>query len=100
MAFYQRRSSGLPMQLFGVEIDSFLPNRQSDCRHLSCQGETRHGRPHPLLQKGTIEIAQGTRASAGRDGSTLEEIFQIMIMVVIQTAHRDALPVALRFPRT
>ena len=26
-ASYQRRSSGLPMQLFGVETDSFLPNR-------------------------------------------------------------------------
>ena len=26
MAFYQRRSSCLPMQLFGVEIDSFLPH--------------------------------------------------------------------------
>ena len=25
-ASYQRRSSGLPMQLFGVETDSFLPN--------------------------------------------------------------------------
>ena len=26
MAWYQRRSSGLPMQLFGVETYSFLPN--------------------------------------------------------------------------
>jgi|GEM_PF-6058968 hypothetical protein len=26
-AFYQSRSSGLPMQLFGVESYSFLPNR-------------------------------------------------------------------------
>jgi hypothetical protein len=26
-AFYQRHSSYLPLQLLGVEIDSFLPNR-------------------------------------------------------------------------
>src|SRR5450759_981708 len=94
---YQRRSSCLPMQFFGVEICSFRPNRQSDRGHLSCQGETRHGRPHPLLQEGNIEIAQWSWASARGDRCAFEEILQIVIMVVVQASHRDALAVALQF---
>jgi hypothetical protein len=31
-------SSCLPFSLFGVETHSFLPDDQSDCRHLACQG--------------------------------------------------------------
>ena len=34
---------------------------------------------------------------AGRDGRTFEEILQISIVVVIQTANRHALAVALQF---
>ena len=35
---------------------------------------------------------------AGRDGSTFEQILQIVIMVVIQTQHGQPLPVASHFP--
>ena len=40
---------------------------------------------------------QGARTCAGRDGSTFEEILHIVIVVVIQTAHREAFAVALQF---
>jgi hypothetical protein len=59
-------------------------------REDSCDGRT-----HPLLRKVHIEIAQGDTASAGIEGTTFEAIFQIMIMVMIGTAHGDALLVAL-----
>jgi len=62
-----------------------------------CQSQTRHGRPHPLLHPSLIEVAQRTRTCAGRHGGTFEETLQIFIVIVIQTAHRDALSVALQF---
>src|SRR6266576_4836344 len=54
-----------------------------------------HGRPHPFLHPSHIKVAQGARTCAGRDGSTFEEILQISIVVVIQSAYRHALAVAL-----
>src|SRR5215471_5866518 len=93
-----RHSSCLPIQLFGVEIHSLLPNDQCNGGHLSCQGEPRHRRPHPFLYQSSIEIAERPRPCTGRLGSAFEQIFQIVIMVVIQTARGDSLPVALQFP--
>ena len=93
----QRRSSCLPMQLLRVETHSFLPDGQSDGGNLSCQGKTGHRRPHPFGNPSRIEIVQGARTRAGRDGSTFEETLQIFIVIVIQTAHCDALAVALQF---
>ncbi len=40
---------------------------------------------------------QRARTRAGRDGGTFEKALHILIVVVIQTAHRDALSVALQF---
>src|ERR1022692_3962413 len=56
-----------------------------------------HRRPHPFGNPSSIEIVQGARTRAGRDGGTFEETLQIFIVIVIQTAHRDALSVALQF---
>jgi hypothetical protein len=53
--------------------------------------------PYPFGDKSDIEVVQRTRTCAGRDGSTLEQILQISIVVVIQAAYRHALPVALQF---
>src|SRR6202166_775941 len=98
MPLHHRRSSFLPMQLCGVEIRSFLPNRESDAGNLSCQGETRHRRSHPFLKKSNIEIVQGARVTASGDRSPFEEILHIGIMVVTQATHGHALPVSLQFP--
>ena len=65
--------------------------------NLPCQGEAGHGRPHSFFHPSHIKIAQGARTGAGRDGSAFEQILQIAIVVVIQTANRDALAVALQF---
>src|SRR5690349_21218149 len=93
----QRCSSGLSLQLFGVETDSFLPQGQSDGGNLSCQGEMSHGWAHPPLHPSQIIILQRTRTCAGRYGRTFEQILHIFVVVVIQTAYRDALAVALQF---
>src|SRR4029077_20291708 len=61
-----RPSSCLPMQLFRVELRSFLPNGERNGGHLSVQGETRHRRPYPFLYQSTIEIAEWSRPSTGR----------------------------------
>src|SRR5207237_10402290 len=53
--------------------------------------------PHSLVHPRHIKVAQRTRTGAGRDGSTFEKALQIFIVVVIQTAHRAALAVALHF---
>jgi hypothetical protein len=45
-----RRSSGLRFHTLGIEMRSFLPNRQSDGRNLACQGETSHRRLHSLSE--------------------------------------------------
>jgi hypothetical protein len=34
----------------------------------------------------------------GRDGRPLQQVFQIVIMVAVQAAHRDALAVAWQLP--
>jgi hypothetical protein len=41
---------------------------------------------------------QGARTCARRDGRSFEEILQVPIVVVIQTAHGDTLAIALHFP--
>src|SRR5437879_12010408 len=41
---------------------------------------------------------QGARTCASRDGRSFEEILQVPIVVVIQTAHGDTLAIALHFP--
>src|SRR5208283_2398580 len=64
--------------------------------NLSCQCETGHRRPHPFGNPSSIEIVQGTRPGAGRDGGAFEKTLQIFIVIVIQTAHRDAFSVALQ----
>lgn len=51
----------------------------------------------PFGNQSDIEVLQSNRTGAGRDRGTFEKTLQILIMVVIQSAHRDALSVALHF---
>ena len=51
----------------------------------------------PFSTRADIKVAQRARTCAGRYRSTFEEILQISIVVVIQTAYRHALAVALQF---
>src|SRR5271169_6499748 len=97
-ALYQRRSSCLPMYFCGVEAHSFLPNRQSDRCNLTCQSETRHRRSHPFRQKPSVKLLERSRPSAGGYRGTLEDIFQIVIVVLVQAQHGDSLPVSSQLP--
>lgn len=85
---YPRRSSRLLFQFFSVETCSFLPDDQSDRRDLACQGETSHRRLHPLGQQSLVEIVEGPGTTAGPCGRALEDIFEIMVVVVIETTKR------------
>ena len=73
--------------MFCVETNSFLPNEQSDGRDLACQGEPRQMRLHAsgdaVLVK-ALERSSGGRRSCRR---TLEDIFQIVIMVDVEPAN-------------
>ena len=79
----QRRSSCL-FQIFGVEIDSFLPDDQGGHGNLSRQGETSHRWPPPFGKQGLVKIAHRPGRGAGPHGRTLEDIFEIVVVVIIQ----------------
>ena len=80
-----RRSSCLLFQLLCVETCSFLPKDQSDRRDLARQRETSHRRFHPFGKQSGVEILKGSRRGTGQGGRTLEDIFQIMVMVGVET---------------
>src|SRR5258707_11887188 len=79
-----RRSSCL-FQMFGVEIDSFLPDDQSDHCNLPRQGETSHRWPPPFGEQGLVKIAHRSGRGAGPHGRTLEDILEIVVVVIVQT---------------
>src|SRR5271157_4548688 len=59
------RSSGLRLQIFGVERFSFLPHMQSDGGNLARQGQPGQLGLHPLPQEVFVERAKGSVAAAG-----------------------------------
>ena len=63
-ALPQRCSSGLSLQLFGVETRSFLPQGQSDTGDLARQGETSHSGTHSTFHPGGIKISGPGRVLA------------------------------------
>ena len=80
-----RCSSGLQFQVLAVETRSFLPDDQSDRRDLARQGQTSHRRLHPLGQQTFVKLAQRSRGAAGPHGRALEDPFEIVVVVLIQT---------------
>ena len=79
----QRRSSCL-FQILGVETDSFLPEDQGDASNLPPQGEASHRWSHPFGEQGFVKIAERSMGGTRSHGRTLEDIFEIMVMVRIQ----------------
>ena len=78
--------------MFGVETFSFLPQGQSDRRDLARQGETGHRGPHPFGEQRGVEIMERSGASAGRGGRAFEDIFQLVVVIFIQTPGREKFP--------
>jgi len=95
----QRHSSCLWFQILGVETGSFLPEVQGDRRNLARQRQTGHLWTDALGQQGSIELLKRTRLVGSDDGRTLEQIFQIVIMIGVEPANRDLFvrPVELSF---
>src|ERR1700694_4922594 len=81
-----RCSSGLRLQLFCVETFSSLPKCQSNSCNLARQRQTSHLRLHAFGQQSRIEIAERSPTTAGPGGRTLEDLFHLMVVVLIETA--------------
>ena len=84
-----RRSSCLLFQMFGVETHSFLPDQQSDRRNLARQGQARHRRLHSSGHQSGVELLQRSGDGSGSGGRTLEDIFQIVIVIAVEPADRQ-----------
>src|ERR1700745_4108830 len=81
----QRRSSCLLFQMLGVEAYSFLPDDQSDCRNLPRQGEASHRWLHPLGKQTLVKIVERPSGNGGHGSCTLEDIFEVVVVVRIQS---------------
>src|ERR1700680_2883705 len=73
--------------MFGVEMNSFLPNQQSNGRDLARQREARHGWFHPSGHASLVEILKRSGGGSRSRGGTLEDILQIVIMVLVQSTN-------------
>src|SRR5208337_2774741 len=96
LAFGSARSSGLWLQIFGVERFSFLPDMQSDGGDLARQGQPRQLGLHPLYQEVFVEGAKRPVAATGGGGRALKQVLQIVVMVEIQAADEHRLFAALQ----
>jgi hypothetical protein len=72
--------------MFGVETHSFLPDQQSDRRDLARQRESRHVRLHSAGQTSLVEILEWSGHGSREGGGALEDVFQIVIVIAIETA--------------
>src|ERR1700688_2857497 len=77
--------------MFGVETHSFLPDQQSDRRDFPCQGETRHRGLHPSSNYSDVELLEWSRYGSSSGRGTLEDIFQIMIVIGVEPSDRQQL---------
>src|ERR1700691_6410916 len=73
--------------MFGVETDSFLPDDQSDSRDLARQSEARHRWFHPLGHQSGMELVERSGDGSGPSRGTLEDIFQIVIVIGVEPAN-------------
>src|ERR1700737_2733761 len=80
-----RRSSCLRLQLFCVETFSSLPKCQSNRCDLARQRQTSHLRLHAIGQQSHVEIAERSPTTAGPGGRTLEDLFHLVVVVLIET---------------
>src|SRR5436309_15075395 len=75
----------LRFPLFCVETFSSLPTCQSNGRDFARQRQTSHLRLHALGQQSRVEIVEGSPPAAGPGGRTLEDLFHLMVVVLIET---------------
>src|SRR5271165_6992608 len=75
--------------MFGVETHSFLPNDQSDGRDLARQSESRHRWLHPSRYETDVELLKRSTDGSSPSRRTLEDIFQIVIVVGVEPANNQ-----------
>src|SRR5271165_2807903 len=69
---------------------------QGNGRNLARQGQPRHLRLHPLLQKLFVKLAKRSLTTAGAGGRTLKQVFQIVVVVQVQAPNEHRLFAALQ----
>src|SRR5438128_5439473 len=74
------------LQLLGVEAFSFLPNAQGNGGDLARQRQARHGGLQAFGQQAFIELTERAVDNAGRRRRTLKQVFQIVIVVAVESA--------------
>jgi hypothetical protein len=79
----------LRFQFVSVEVFSLLPKSQRDGCNLARQRETHHGRLDTFGQRSLVEILKRSGTHTGSSSRTFEQTFQIMIVVLVQTANGD-----------
>jgi hypothetical protein len=78
--------------MFGVETRSFLPNEQSDGRDFARQGEPCQMWLRASGDAGLVKVLERSRGRGGSSRCTLEDIFQIVIVVDVEpTVGQDLL---------
>src|SRR5260370_37484418 len=84
----QRRSSCLWFQIVGVETYLLFPHDQGDRGNLPRQGQAGHRGLPPLGEQSFIEIVHWSSSGARSHGSSFENIFEVVVVVLIQTTNR------------
>src|SRR5882724_2768908 len=82
-----QRSSGLRLQLFGVKTFLLFPQGQSNGRDFTRQRQTRHLGLHAFVQQSHIEVAQRPHPTAGPGRGSLEDLFHLMVVILIETTN-------------
>src|SRR5215467_2089177 len=67
-------------------MPSFLPDRESDRRHLPRQREASHRWLHSFREQALVEITERSLPAAGHGSRTLEDGLHIMTMIFIEPA--------------
>jgi hypothetical protein len=83
----QRHSSCLWFQMLGVEAHSLLPHDQHNGGNLSSQGQSGHFWPHAFGQQSRVELLERTGFAGGDDRRPLEQILQIVIAILVESAN-------------
>src|SRR5258708_39009695 len=84
--------------MFCVETNSFLPNEQSGGRDLTRQAEARQMWLHASGDAGLVKVLERSHGRGGSRRCTLEDIFQIVIMVDVEPADGQDLLGAFQLP--
>jgi hypothetical protein len=88
--------SCLWIQISGVEAYSFLPDDQDDRCDFACQGQPRHLGLYSFADLSIVKFLERPCLDGGNCRGALEQIFEIVIVILIESANRCLLPGSLQ----